>query len=86
MIYKNITFFLVVITLINNVALLFLRNEVWRYNTKAFGTKGQRLRNALIPGFFYGLGLTALSIGAEYLLGKDNDHHHHDQSEKSEDH
>lgn len=65
--------------------MLFTRNEVWRYNPKAFGTKAQRLRNALIPGFFYGLGLTALTIGAEFLLGRGGDHHH-DQAEKGDHH
>ncbi|KAI9582902.1 NADH dehydrogenase [ubiquinone] 1 beta subcomplex subunit 3 [Glossina fuscipes] len=59
----------------------WLRNEVWRYDTAQWGTHAQRLRVFMTRGFVYGLGLAALTVAAETLLGSNDHHGHHGGSE-----
>ncbi|XP_068084450.1 NADH dehydrogenase [ubiquinone] 1 beta subcomplex subunit 3 [Anabrus simplex] len=60
----------------------WLRNEVWRFNPKEFGTHGQRFRMFFFRGFKFGFGAFLLTIAAEKLFEKaspeshNNDHHH----------
>ncbi|XP_013118231.2 NADH dehydrogenase [ubiquinone] 1 beta subcomplex subunit 3 [Stomoxys calcitrans] len=58
----------------------WLRNEVWRYDAKQFGTHATRLRAFMLRGFVWGLGLTAITVACEAALGGD-DHHGHGHGE-----
>ncbi|XP_037818155.1 NADH dehydrogenase [ubiquinone] 1 beta subcomplex subunit 3 [Lucilia sericata] len=58
----------------------WLRNEVWRYDAKQFGTHASRLRAFMLRGFVLGLGLTAATVACETFLGGD-DHHGHGHDE-----
>ncbi|XP_073845603.1 NADH dehydrogenase [ubiquinone] 1 beta subcomplex subunit 3 [Musca autumnalis] len=59
----------------------WLRNEVWRYNAKEFGTHASRLRTFMLRGFVLGLGLTAATVALETVFGGD-DHHGHGHGEE----
>lgn len=60
----------------------WLRNEVWRYNPKVFGTHWARFRTTLFRGFGLGLAATIVTIGIEkafnidYSGGRHHDHGH----------
>ncbi|XP_065368130.1 NADH dehydrogenase [ubiquinone] 1 beta subcomplex subunit 3 [Calliphora vicina] len=58
----------------------WLRNEVWRYDVKQFGSHATRFRAFMMRGFVLGLGLTAVTVACETLLGGD-DHHGHGHDE-----
>ncbi|XP_071448102.1 NADH dehydrogenase [ubiquinone] 1 beta subcomplex subunit 3 [Hetaerina americana] len=59
----------------------WLRNEVWRYNVKEFGTQGSRVRSFLFRGFKWGFGAFVVTILAEKLIEKampsSHGHGHH---------
>uniref|UniRef100_A0A336MCG7 NADH dehydrogenase [ubiquinone] 1 beta subcomplex subunit 3 n=2 Tax=Culicoides sonorensis TaxID=179676 RepID=A0A336MCG7_CULSO len=46
----------------------WLRNEVWRHDTKQFGTKGRRLATCFFRGFPLGLAAFLVTIGIEQAL------------------
>lgn len=52
----------------------WLRNEVWRYNPKEFGTHRSRAIKFFTRGFGIGLVLLAATIGVEQLTGYDYSH------------
>uniref|UniRef100_A0A0K8TNQ9 NADH dehydrogenase [ubiquinone] 1 beta subcomplex subunit 3 n=1 Tax=Tabanus bromius TaxID=304241 RepID=A0A0K8TNQ9_TABBR len=54
----------------------WLRNEVWRYDPKHFGTHRSRLINFLFRGFPYGFAAFVLTIGAEFALSRGKGHGH----------
>lgn len=58
----------------------WLRNEVWRYNVKQFGTEGSRAKSLFFRGFKWGfLAFVATAIGG-YAMDKasgGHDHGHH---------
>ncbi|KAH8401012.1 hypothetical protein KR009_002425 [Drosophila setifemur] len=47
----------------------WLRNEVWRYEPKAFGTHKSRLNTFLFRGLGVGFCAFLVTIGVEYALG-----------------
>lgn len=56
----------------------WLRNEVWRYNPKHFGTEGQALRLIFFRGFKYGFGAFVLTmLGTELYNRAHPDEHGH---------
>ena len=62
------------------------RNEVWRYDTKMYGTyKGKFLRQ-LVPGMLYGLALFAVVVVCEETIFKKEDHHGHHDSQGHDGH
>lgn len=60
-------------------------NEAWRYDAKQFGTHASRVRTFMLRGFVWGLGLTAVTVAAETLLGGGDDHHGHGHGEHGKD-
>ncbi|XP_063889519.1 NADH dehydrogenase [ubiquinone] 1 beta subcomplex subunit 3-like isoform X1 [Scylla paramamosain] len=54
----------------------WLRNEVWRYNKKEFGTHGERLRLVLFRGFKWGLLAAVGTVLVEKAFFSSDDHHH----------
>ncbi|XP_054275453.1 NADH dehydrogenase [ubiquinone] 1 beta subcomplex subunit 3-like [Macrosteles quadrilineatus] len=59
----------------------WLRNEVWRYNRKEFGTPSSKMSAMFSKGFKYGLILfgitTAIETAADFLNPKMPHHGHH---------
>lgn len=65
----------------------WLRNEVWRYNTKEFGTKSSRIYYSFFRGFKVGLAAFVVTMIAtstydamypsEHGHGHSDDHGHH---------
>lgn len=55
----------------------FLRNEVWRFDPKQFGTHGQRLRLVFFRGFKWGLLAAVGTVLIEKTFFSSSDHHHH---------
>ncbi|XP_026478009.1 NADH dehydrogenase [ubiquinone] 1 beta subcomplex subunit 3-like [Ctenocephalides felis] len=58
----------------------WLRNEVWRFNTKEFGTRRSRTMGFLFRGFKWGLAATVVTVALEKAWEKMNpkdDHHGH---------
>jgi len=56
----------------------WLRNEVWRYNEKCFGTESYRTRMILFRGFKWGLLAAVLTVGAGKLYDSMNPSEHDD--------
>nr|XP_023012443.1 NADH dehydrogenase [ubiquinone] 1 beta subcomplex subunit 3 [Leptinotarsa decemlineata] len=56
----------------------WLRNEVWRYNPKEFGTESYRTKMVFFRGFKYGFGAFLLTIAGTALYDKmyPSDHGH----------
>ncbi|KAJ6650196.1 NADH dehydrogenase [ubiquinone] 1 beta subcomplex subunit 3 [Pseudolycoriella hygida] len=54
----------------------WLRNEVWRYNVKEFGTTRGKLVKFLFRGLPLGAALTAATVAIEYALNKNDSHGH----------
>lgn len=48
----------------------WLRNEVWRYNVKEFGTESSRLKLVFFRGFKLGFGAFLLTIAGTALYDK----------------
>ncbi|GJQ78292.1 hypothetical protein Trydic_g22133 [Trypoxylus dichotomus] len=60
----------------------WLRNEVWRYNPKEFGTETSRLKKALFRGFRVGFAAFVVTIVGTAIYDKmsPSQHHHgHDE-------
>ncbi|XP_017782219.1 PREDICTED: NADH dehydrogenase [ubiquinone] 1 beta subcomplex subunit 3 [Nicrophorus vespilloides] len=59
----------------------WLRNEVWRYNEKEFGTFSSRVKMTFFRGFKYGFGAFLVTIAGTALYDKmfpsKHDHGHH---------
>ncbi|XP_054167993.1 NADH dehydrogenase [ubiquinone] 1 beta subcomplex subunit 3-like [Oppia nitens] len=57
----------------------WLRNEVWRYDPKNWGTKTWRIWGLVAPGLLYGFGLFLVVVVCEETILKDKDDHksHH---------
>uniref|UniRef100_D7F2N1 NADH dehydrogenase [ubiquinone] 1 beta subcomplex subunit 3 n=1 Tax=Palaemon varians TaxID=647170 RepID=D7F2N1_PALVA len=56
----------------------WLRNEVWRYDRKQFGTHGERFRLVLFRGFKYGLVAALATVAIERALGGGGHGHGHE--------
>ncbi|XP_019869273.1 NADH dehydrogenase [ubiquinone] 1 beta subcomplex subunit 3-like [Aethina tumida] len=61
----------------------WLRNEVWRYNVKQFGTEKTRLKAVFFRGFTLGLGAFVLTAIGSVLYDRfvRKEHEHHDYQE-----
>ncbi|GLH07811.1 hypothetical protein R5R35_000651 [Gryllus longicercus] len=55
----------------------WMRNEVWRYDTKQFGSTLPNLRSFLFRGFKYGFAAFVVTIVAEKLWEKSHPSHGH---------
>ncbi|CAG9858333.1 unnamed protein product [Phyllotreta striolata] len=57
----------------------WLRNEVWRYNTKEFSTHHDMLKKLMFRGFKLGLAATVVTVLGTAIYDKifPDEHHHH---------
>lgn len=55
----------------------WLRNEVWRYNPKYFGTERSRIYITFMRGFKVGFAAFVATIAATYAYEKANPSEHH---------
>ncbi|KAK9511284.1 hypothetical protein O3M35_005865 [Rhynocoris fuscipes] len=59
----------------------WLRNEVWRFNEKEWGTHSQRLKTFFFRGIGWGFAAFVVTIAVETAMkkmsSKPDDHHHH---------
>lgn len=55
----------------------WLRNEVWRYNVKEFGTEGSRAKKLFFRGFKWGFLAFAVTAVGGYVMDKNSGHHDH---------
>ncbi|XP_071526939.1 NADH dehydrogenase [ubiquinone] 1 beta subcomplex subunit 3 [Panulirus ornatus] len=56
----------------------WLRNEVWRFDTKQFGTHAERIKLCLFRGFKWGLIAAVATVALERALvgGHEHENHH----------
>ncbi|KAF5274416.1 hypothetical protein FQA39_LY07296 [Lamprigera yunnana] len=55
----------------------WLRNEVWRFSPKLYGTKRHRVMLTLSRGFTYGLAAAVVTVLGTHLLSPADDHGSH---------
>ncbi|KAK5648658.1 hypothetical protein RI129_003550, partial [Pyrocoelia pectoralis] len=55
----------------------WLRNEVWRYDRRMWGTQGQRILLTFSRGFKYGFAAFVVTIIGSKLFGSKDDGHGH---------